>query len=69
MTNAAPLPPRSAKNQPPPPRPPRKGSLSRHDDLMNENGNVTLIYCVKKKTTIYIHFSIKYRRQVESFVK
>lgn len=49
MTNAAPLPPRSAKNQPPPPRPPRKGSLSRHDDLMNENGNVTLIYCVKKK--------------------
>lgn len=68
MTNAAPLPPRSAKNQPPPPRPPRKGSLSRHDDIMNENGNFDLL-SKKKKKTLYIHFSIKYRRQVESVVK
>ncbi|KAE9543520.1 hypothetical protein AGLY_002320 [Aphis glycines] len=36
MPNTAPLPPRG-KNQPPPPRPPRKGSLSRHDDLTIEN--------------------------------
>lgn len=37
MPNTTPLPPRG-KNQPPPPRPPRKGSLSRHDDLTIENG-------------------------------
>lgn len=43
MSNTTPLPPRG-KNQPPPPRPPRKGSLSRHDDLFMENGIRFLFY-------------------------
>jgi len=53
MPNATPLPPRG-KNQPPPPRPPRKGSLSRHDDLTIENGIIFLAYNIKFDYLLFI---------------
>lgn len=54
MTNATPLPPRG-KNQQPPPRPPRKGSLSRHDDLLNENGILFLVILNKSLNDLYFN--------------
>jgi len=51
MPNTTPLPPRG-KNQPPPPRPPRKGSLSRHDDLTIENG--IYILSIQNVLTYYL---------------